>query len=323
MKMEKILKMIRNKGVKAGCAAVVCALAIGGAAAFYDTAKSPELVFPTFKDPVLETSLQDGDTPLAAAPKVTTKTTRKTSTSRKVVAIKQAATKSYVKQLPATKKTSTKTVKKNSSTTVKTETTVVSNITEQYTKKSKKKLVTTKVTAVVKTTTTVKASTTSAQQAPKTTKYEAKVTALAPKMDSRVLNAFQTLGFKVIVDSNSTYAGYFDARTRQLTLKTADDTVYHELGHFLAFVAGNLDTSAAFKAIYNEEKSRYNGPYKAYTTQNSSEFFAECTREYILHNASLKSSCPKTYAAIQTAFSKVTESQITRVKTVYGVIWKA
>ena len=320
MKNWKLWKKLKDKRITAGCVAVICALVIGGGAAVYDSAKSPELVFPTFTDPVLEVSLEDEETPLAAAPKVTTKTTKKTSTSKKNVTMKAAATKTCVKTLPAKKKTATKTTKKNSTTTVKTQTTVVTNVTEKYTLKSKKKLVTTKVTTTVKTTTTV-VPTVTPTPVPQG-KYEVNISSVAPKMSKNVLSAFQTLGFKVVVDPGSSYAGYFDARTRRLTMKKADDTVYHELGHFLAFAAGNVDTSTSFKAIYNAEKGKYNGTYKAYATQNSSEFFAECTRDYILRNASLKSACPQTYAAIEAAFSKITDSQIAKVKAVYGVLWK-
>lgn len=41
-------------------------------------------------------------------------------------------------------------------------------------------------------------------------------------------------------------------RHEPITLKQADETVYHELGHFLAFVAGNIDTSAAFQQTLPE-----------------------------------------------------------------------
>ena len=63
-------------------------------------------------------------------------------------------------------------------------------------------------------------------------------------MDSRVLNAFTKLGFTVKVDSSVSYSGHFDARTRTITMKQMDDTIYHELGHFLAFMAGNMDTGS-------------------------------------------------------------------------------
>ena len=100
-----------------------------------------------------------------------------------------------------------------------------------------------------------------------------------------------------------------------------DDNVYHELGHFLAFVAGNYDTSSAFAEIYNSEKGLYNGRNSIYVLKNASEYFAESYRNYVLDKSGLEATRPLTYGAIETALGRITDTQIARLKRVYGPIW--
>ena len=152
-------------------------------------------------------------------------------------------------------------------------------------------------------------------------KYSVKIARIAPLMDKRVLKAYTRLGFSVKVDSSAAYAGYFDAAARKIIIQRADDTIYHELGHFLAFISGNTDKSAAFRRVYSKEKSRYKGIHKAYVTQNSSEYFAESVKDYILRAASLKRSRPYTYKAISDALNKITDARVTRIQKVYGPVW--
>lgn len=61
---------------------------------------------------------------------------------------------------------------------------------------------------------------------------------------------------------------------------------------------------------------------KAYATQNSSEYFADSYREYVLEPARLKKQRPKTYKAMQEALGKVTDARIEKIKQVYGPFWK-
>ena len=82
----------------------------------------------------------------------------------------------------------------------------------------------------------------------------ADISTLAPKLNSAVMGAYTSLGFTVTIDPSVSYSGYFNARNQSITLKKEGDTVYHEMGHFLAFVAGNVDKKAEFTAVYNEEK---------------------------------------------------------------------
>lgn len=337
---KKLKEFIMKKKVAAGCVAAAAVITAGSFGMLWQPSDVPELT--DYTDPVIETTITGDDTPLAAKPKVTTKTTKSTKTSKKTVTLKKASKKTYTKKLPTQTKKSTSTTKKNSTTTVKTEKTVKTETTEKYTKKSKKKVVTKKVTTTVKTTTTVVQQIASASSedtsgagtsnssatANKTEtankgKYTiSNVASIAPKMDSRVLNAYTKMGFSVIVDPSVSYAGYFSAKNRTITLQEADNTIYHELGHFLAFIAGNVDQGSEFLSIYNSEKSSYAGANKAYATQNSSEFFAECVRDYINNPSLLESKCPKTYATIEKSLDKITDSRINMIMKVYASVWK-
>ena len=141
-------------------------------------------------------------------------------------------------------------------------------------------------------------------------------------MDSRVLNAYTKMGFSVIVDPSVSYAGHFVAKSRTITLQEADNTIYHELGHFLAFIAGNVDQSSDFVSVYNSEKTKYTGDNKIYAVQSASEFFAECVRDYCINPSRLQSTCPKTYKSIESALSKVTDARINMIMKVYAPVWK-
>ena len=190
------------------------------------------------------------------------------------------------------------------------------------------KVVTTVATTTVTTTTTAKAGASTGVNSAGTVNNNSGVTGtvevgqLAPKEDSRVLTAYRTLGFKVNVDPSVSYSGYFNARNRQITLKKANETIYHELGHFIAFVAGNVDTTSEFKTIYNQEKSLYTAYNKAYVTQNSSEYFAESAKEYVLNPGALKAARPKTYEAVRSAVESITDERIAKIQKYYGAIWK-
>ena len=160
---------------------------------------------------------------------------------------------------------------------------------------------------------------TSSQKASKHT--ISNVASIAPKMDSRVLNAYARMGFTVTVDPNAAYAGHFDARSRSITIQEADETIYHELGHFLAFIAGNVDQSSAFASVYNSEKAKFTGYNKAYATQNAAEYFAESVKDYMLNGAALSSQRPNTYKAIQSALNTVTTARADAILKAYSSIW--
>ena len=184
----------------------------------YNNSDTPYL--PTFIDPCDGTVvIEDEEVPLA---NVTSTTTTKTSKKKntKKVKMKKAAVKSYTKKLPTKTKTVTKTsTKKTSQADTKTQVvtrTKTAQI-EKYTKQSKVKKVTsnitTKVTTTVTTTQKSQAKTGSTKVAtsggvtPKAVikKDNLNVRAMAPRMDNRVLSAFETLGFTVSADSTVNY----------------------------------------------------------------------------------------------------------------------
>ena len=340
MKGKKLTEWLANKKVVSSCAAIALAAVIGGVSLFSGAGETPE--FPSYTDPIMETSIIEDETPLASQPKTTVKTTSSTKTTRKTVKLKKASKKSYTKKLKTKTKVTNKT-NKAGNTTVDTKTTVVTKATAKYTKKSKKKVVTSKITTTVQTTTTQQVSianetavsttssgtsvaqaTAAASSSQNQSKYEANVAnvaSVAGKMDNRVIAAYQQLGFKLVVDPSVNYSGYFDARSRSITMKQIDDSVYHELGHFLAFIAGNVDKTASFQSIFAAEKANVTAFNKAYVTQNASEYFAESVKDYILNNASLKSTRPQTYAAVQNALNQITDAQIAKIQKIYGAFW--
>lgn len=304
-------------------------IAVGGAYTYHQTT-TQVAEMPAFVDQMgdgTEVVIAEGDVPLAAKPSVkTTKTTKKTT---KKVKLSKAAKKTYTSKKKKTKK-STKT-KTASGKKVVTDVTVDTTVSEQFKKKSKTKTVVTVVTTTTKVTETQlstatksssSSSTTSKTSASTTKKKNVDIKELAPKMDSRVIRAYQKLGFTVDIDPSVSYAGYFNARNQIIILKTANDTIYHEAGHFLAFIAGNEDKKSSFEEIYKKEKGKVTCSNKAYVTQNSSEYFAESFKDYTLHPDSLKSSRPQTYAAMQKALSKVTDTQVNTYKSVYASVWK-
>lgn len=320
---KRITELLKKRRVAAGLTAIVLAVAVGSVAVVQQKSQIPEL--PVYTDPEMETNIEEEETPLADKPVVKTTTSKKTTTKK--VKMKKAAAKTYTKELPATSTTSQKTAQ-TSSASVVTKTTVVKKIEEKYTKKSKVKVVTTVATTTVTTTTTAKAGASTGVNSATTANNNSGVTGtvevgqLAPKEDSRVLTAYRTLGFKVNVDPSVSYSGYFNARNRQITLKKVNETIYHELGHFIAFIAGNVDTTSEFKTIYNQEKSLYTAYNKAYVTQNSSEYFAESAKEYVLNPGALKAARPKTYEAVRSAVESITDERIAKIQKYYGAIWK-
>lgn len=317
MKNQKMKETLRQISKKAGALVLATAIVLGGGTYVYNQQKPvPELVTYVDEDSVVQ--IQEDETPLAS-PQVTKST--KTTKSTKKIPLKSASSRTYTqKGKTTTKKKTTKT--KSAKKTVTTTTVTVTSITNNYKKGSKiKTQVTTVKTTITKTTVTNTAAPTTTRPITHVTNGTVAVTQIAPAADKRVLNAFQKLGFQVVIQSNVPYSGLCDAQTRTITLKQADETVYHELGHFLAFIAGNIDTSAAFQQIFQNEKSKYTAYDKGYVLQNSAEYFAQSFRDYTENPAALKASRPQTYAAIQQALSRVTDAQIANLLRVYGARW--
>lgn len=329
MKKLAMKEALRKKLTKAGALALAAVVAMGGGVTYYNSQNQvPELI--TYVDTDGSIEIPDEDVPLAA-PKVTKST--KTKKKIKKIKMKKASKKTYKKagKTVTKKKKKVKSSKKNVTTT---ETLTATNVTNAYKKGSKiDTRVTTVKTTVIKTVaptgtaaatgtaTTTATKATTAGTASAAQNGEIAITQIAPLVSGNVTSAFQKLGFKIVINSGVSYSGLCDARTRTVTLKRADNTVYHELGHFVAFVAGNIDTSSAFLSIYNREKSLYTDYNKSYVLSSSSEYFAESYKNYILNPTQLKNSRPETYAAIENALSRVTDAQASRILSVYGALW--
>lgn len=329
MKKLAMKEALRKKLTKAGALALAAVVAMGGGVTYYNSQNQvPELI--TYVDTDGSIEIPDEDVPLAA-PKVTRST--KTKKTTKKIKMKKASKKTYktAGKTVTKKKKKVKSSKKNVTTT---ETLTATNVTNAYKKGSKiDTRVTTVKTTVIKTVaptgtaaatgtaTTTATKATTAGTASAAQNGEIAITQIAPLVSGNVTSAFQKLGFKIVINSGVSYSGLCDARTRTVTLKRADNTVYHELGHFVAFVAGNIDTSSAFQSIYNREKSLYTDYNKSYVLSSSSEYFAESYKNYILNPTQLKNSRPETYAAIENALSRVTDAQASRILSVYGALW--
>lgn len=313
MKNQKMKETLRQISKKAGALVLATAIVLGGGTYVYNQQNPvPELVTYIDEDSVVQ--IQEDETPLAS-PQVTKST--KTTKSTKKISLKSAASKTYTQKGKTTTKKKTTKIK-SAKKTVTTETVTVTSITNNYKKGSK---INTQVTTVKTTVTKTTVTNTAEPVTTPVTNGTVAVTQIAPAADKRVLNAFQKLGFQVIIQSGVPYSGLCDAETRTITLKQADETVYHELGHFLAFVAGNIDTSAAFQQIFQNEKSKYTAYDKGYVLQNSAEYFAQSFRDYTENPAALKASRPQTYAAIQQALSRVTDAQVANLLRVYRAVW--
>ena len=313
MKNQKMKETLRQISKKAGALVLATAIVLGGGTYVYNQQNPvPELVTYIDEDSVVQ--IQEDETPLAS-PQVTKST--KTTKSTKKIPLKSASSRTYTQKGKTTTKKKTTKIK-SAKKTVTTETVTVTSITNNYKKGSK---INTQVTTVKTTVTKTTVTNTAEPVTTPVTNGTVAVTQIAPAADKRVLNAFQKLGFQVVIQSNVPYSGLCDAETRTITLKQADETVYHELGHFLAFVAGNIDTSAAFQQIFQNEKSKYTAYDKGYVLQNSAEYFAQSFWDYTKNPAALKASRPQTYAAIQQALSRVTDAQVANLLRVYRAVW--
>lgn len=317
MSREKLKELLKKRSTKIGSVVLAAALVFGGG---MWAGREPQVIVPefvSFVDPVDTVMIEDEETPLASV-----KTTVKKKTKK--IRLKKKSKKSYTKK-GKTKKTTKSVTKGNTTTTTVT----VVQINYVFKKGSKiKKQVTTTTTTV---TVTTKAS---AAKSSNTTAATTKVVAGATntkspfiterektfnwsKVDSRVKKAFDTIGVNLITNPGANADGHFVAQDRTITVQEQNGTVYHELGHFLAFVVGNYDRSSAFQAVYAKEQGSYQEYNRSYVCGNASEYFAESFCQYVLDPAGLRSSRPDTYAAITEALSKLTDAQINIVKSMY------
>ncbi|MEI3139116.1 MAG: hypothetical protein V8T31_06015 [Lachnospiraceae bacterium] len=329
--------MKRNKLVRFGGIALAAAVLVTGT--WYTGQETDDLSIPQIVEYV---DTEDGsivipeeEVPLATKPTVKVKKT----TRRKVK--KSRLKKKAKKTAKSTKRSKkSKTIKKeNSKKKVATATTVLTTVVSATKKNSKVKTVTTTVETTVKTTTTNKpkksssevaasantvTANTAASAAQSTSSDEMQVVSnvtvrsMAPRADANVLNAFENLEFKIEINPTSSYSGYFSVKAHNIILKkSSGDTIYHELGHFVGWLAGNVDTSSEFVAIYNKEKSALQSANYQYLTKSSAEYFAESYKDYVLSPQNLQSSRPQTYEFVKNAVSRITDARVTNIKSAY------
>ena len=328
--------MKRNKLVRFGGIALAAAVLVTGT--WYTGQETDDLSIPQIVEYV---DTEDGsivipeeEVPLATKPTVKVKKT----TRRKVKKSRLKKSKKTAKSTKRSKKS--KTVKReNSKKKVATATTVLTTVVSATKKNSKVKTVTTTVETTVKTTTTNKpkksssevaasantvTANTAASAAQSTSSDEMQVVSnvtvrsMAPRADANVLNAFENLEFKIEINPTSSYSGYFSVKAHNIILKkSSGDTIYHELGHFVGWLAGNVDTSSEFVAIYNKEKSALQSANYQYLTKSSAEYFAESYKDYVLSPQNLQSSRPQTYEFVKNAVSRITDARVTNIKSAY------
>ena len=136
---------------------------------------------------------------------------------------------------------------------------------------------------------------------------EVSVSKIANRTQLNVKNALKALGFSIVVDPQSSNS--CDGTIRAIILsENSDSYVYHELGHFLAYVSENADKSSDFISIYNTEKGKYTGAQNR--VANVSEYFAQSYEEYTKSTATanaLRRERPLTYNYIKNCISNLSK----------------
>lgn len=285
-----------KKKVMVGLVSVVVAVAlVFGGVTFYNNRQQEKFEkqmasyesVDTMQHPSEATTSIDGiQVPLGKKPKVTTKKTtkRRTTTSQNHSRRKVVNTK-----------------------VVKTQ--------KDYDKKgSKKRTIKTVVQTTIKTT-TVELSQMSGVSG--TT-----LRTLGSQADGKILNAFEDLKFKMVIDKNAEATGVFSVKSHKIALQSARSSVLlHELGHFANFIAGDKVGTSEWKSIYNAEKDKYDGYNKAYAIKSASEYFAESYKDYKEHPSALRSKRPRTYQFVKSTIDGITDSDVQNIKDTYGEYW--
>ena len=123
--------------------------------------------------------------------------------------------------------------------------------------------------------------------------------------DPILFEVFEKLGFHLSFDKNLYCEGVFSPRNQKITLKYPGVTIYHELGHFLAFIAKYDDYTAEWQTIYDQEKNFVFCDNEDYVTQDPQEYFAESYEDFVLDHSLLKNKRPLTYAYINKSLDEV------------------
>ena len=135
--------------------------------------------------------------------------------------------------------------------------------------------------------------------------YSTDIRKQAPYADPALWNAFERLGFQLSFDSKLDCNGIFRPGKQSIILKYPGPTIYHELGHFLAFLAVSADYSDEWNRIYKEEKRYVTCSNRDYVAKDAQEYFAESYSDFVLNKLSLQKSRPKTAAYIQQCLDEI------------------
>lgn len=142
------------------------------------------------------------------------------------------------------------------------------------------------------------------------------------KADSRVVDAFVDLGFKVKYDKHHNYAGTFSVAKHAIIMKTDNKMhLLHEMGHFVSEINNASGTSKEFTSIYKSEKIKYHGSQKAYITGTSEEYFAQSFAEYTVSPKALGKSRPKTYKYIKANVESIDQKAVQDMYDAYSWAW--
>ncbi len=254
-------------------------------------------ITPTMNDPV---SVCAADNAYRGYHVTSTKTDKKpaTSTTKKSKLSKNHSTKTTKTQTTTTTSTGYKHV---SGKDTKTVTKTVVTTTKVYYKKT---LTTTVKKQITVTTTTINYA---RSGNPDYTKLMGTADTQIP---TKVGDAMRADGVKIILNPDLSYDGVYSASRNCIEMKNNIDYVFmHEIGHYVDQKVGYVSDSSEFKNIFNSEKSKYKGFYSDwnldsgnYARTSTSDYFAECFRDYYFSansRSKLKANCPRSYSFIQ------------------------
>lgn len=203
--------------------------------------------------------------------------------------------------------------KAKTSTTTKTTTTKATTTTTKPT--------TTTTTTTVKPPTTTTTTTTPTTTTTTTTSTSG-ISTLKNSVTPALISAFDQLEFKIVVNPNSTYLGYFSTSKHSIEMRSISvSTFRHEMGHFLDVLKNMPSRSTEFAGIYAREKSLYTGTNATYITKNAQEYFAQSYRNYLEDASKLKAERPETYAFVVAQITSISGSDISRTYNQYSWSW--
>ncbi len=155
-----------------------------------------------------------------------------------------------------------------------------------------------------------------------TTPSSGEISVLKNSITGALVSAFDQLEFKIIINPNSTYLGYFSTSKHSIEMRSVSiSTFRHEMGHFLDVLKNMPSRSTDFAGIYAREKSLYSGSNAAYITSNAQEYFAQSYRNYLEDAAKLRAERPETYTFVVNQVNSISSADISRTYNQYSWSW--